>query len=143
MDKFRIIITITLIFLSGCNTTPKPYFQKSIKILKPETYSKVIADYGFIGAGKKGVREYISFYKINDSMLERNFHSRYPEEINISPGVQKLWIEYAWFTTRALGCVEVDAKAGVNYIVRKELREKGVMFWLETMDGKVVGALCS
>ncbi len=137
MDKLKIIIAINLLLLSGCKTTPKPYVEKSVNILKPETYSHIKGEPGDRG----GMKETISFFRVDNIQLSKAFIAA-PEEINVLPGLHKLWFEYTWFTSRAQNCIELDVKAGVNYIVKKKLEGYSILLWLETVDGKSVGNLC-
>ncbi|WP_290744890.1 hypothetical protein [Haliea sp.] len=134
------IIVLCFGLLTACAVPP--HIQEGINISESSSYSKIISDISADHSTIKGRNNTITFNTLNGNKLGPPFSGSRPTEINILPGSHTFEVQYYYWGSYARVCLELESKAGVNYIVRHQLGDYSVAMWLETMQGEVVGNLC-
>lgn len=125
MRFFTVVISLT--FLFGCQTAPK----YSTEGLDENNSSFVMADSEHAHRILVGLNEMLFIMAVNGIKTGDYFNGS-PESTRVAAGKVEIDVLYGQGHTTAEGCLAFEAKAGENYIIRKERIGRRVKFWIET-----------
>jgi len=136
--KFFLISIFVVI--QGCAVPP--HIQKGINVSESNSYSRITSDLNASHSTIAGRNHTLTFNTLNGKNLGPPFSGSRPTEINLLPGSHKFEVQYYYYGSFARACIELEPVAGVNYMVKYITQDYSVAFWLETLDGDVVGNIC-
>lgn len=137
----RIIIFCMSILILGCASGV--YIERNVDLSVPDSFSRVTGDSEKEHDFLVGLDERIVFVNVDGKNLWNMAYTlSFPEEVIVTPGHHRISAKYMYLGSYAIGCIEFEAEANTNYVVKKLAEGYGVSFWLEDSSGNVVGNIC-
>ncbi|USD33769.1 MULTISPECIES: hypothetical protein [Vibrio] len=136
--KKAIVIASTIV-LSACSST---YVEKGIDLNTTNGYATITTQTEKNNKIFSNLDQRLVITKHNDKSL-LGLIDPYPDVLHVKEGMQSLSVQYTHLNQYANGCLWIDAKAGENYIIKREVKNYSVGFWVEnTKTQEMVGGIC-
>jgi len=112
------------------------FTQQGIDIDDPRSYSRIKSDSVLKHSIALGLNHSIVFLSLDGEWLG-NFWSKHgaPLDLIVTPGNHTVSFRYHHYYSTAENCFEFEAKPSKTYVIRKNIGEKSVLFWLEDDTG--------
>jgi len=132
---------LLLLLASGCSSI---HTQKGIDLKDKSSFVTISTDTEKNNRILSGLDKRVVITTLNGKNLFRmGWDFVYPDVVHVNEGVQTLQVRFNHMNNYADSCLWVNSKLGENYIVKKEIRDYSVMFWIENIEsGERVGGIC-
>ncbi len=140
--KLKLALSIFLIlFTASCSSI---YVQNGIDLNDKNSFVTISTDTEKNHRIFKGLDKRVVITSLNgNSLIRIGWDYHYPDVIHVNEGVQIIEVRMNHMNYYADSCLWVDAKLSENYIVRKEIENYSVAFWIANIEtGERVGGIC-
>lgn len=131
-----------IFLLFGCASTV--HVPDGIDTEKSTSHAYLLTETAHIEKNTEGEEERIYLINLDDEYLYRMGKDfEFPQQSYLAEGQHQIRVKYEFENRSAIGCLWLPAKVGERYVVKKELKEFSVVFWIENeQSGQEVGGVC-